>query len=333
MTKFTKTKEWLIEEYVIKNRSRREIANECGLTESGLKSLLIKWDIKKEKLSIPKEKLEELVNQKLNHEEIEKILGIGQTTLYRYLRKYNLSILAEPRIESRYDDSNDILICQLYQDGFSSVEIANQFDISHKTVLDHLRHCGVPIRGASQCQWNYNEKEFPEELKSYDTLYDLYINQKLSKKDLGIKFNCDPCVIDRILREFNIPIRDNSESKLGLCTGESHWNWKGGITPLARRLREYFGVNQVPKVLERDYYECKMCGSKKELHVHHKKTFSEILKRILEENSELDPINDINKLYNIAIKDPEFCDLDNLVTYCKECHYGRVHGYKLVGGR
>lgn len=333
MTKFTKTKEWLIKEYIINNRSRKEIANECGLTESGLKSLLIKWDIKKEKLSIPKEKLEELINQKLNHEEIERILGIGQTTLYRYLHKYNLSILAEPRIESRYDDSNDILICQLYQDGFSSVEIANQFDISPKTVLDHLRHCGIPIKNASQCQWNYNEKEFPEELKSYDILYDLYINQKLSKKDLGIKFNCDPCVIDRILREFNIPIRNNSESKLGLCIGENHWNWKGGITPLARRLREYFGVNQVPKVLARDYYECKMCGSKKELHVHHKKTFSEILKRILEENSELDPINDINKLYNIAIKDPEFCDLNNLVTYCKECHYGKIHGYKLVGGR
>ena len=32
MTKFTKTKEWLIEEYVIKSRSRKEIANKWGLT-------------------------------------------------------------------------------------------------------------------------------------------------------------------------------------------------------------------------------------------------------------------------------------------------------------
>ena len=63
MAKFTKTKEWLEEEYVIKNRPRQEIADECGLTLAGLKSLLAKLNIKKEKL-------ESLVNQKLSHDEI-----------------------------------------------------------------------------------------------------------------------------------------------------------------------------------------------------------------------------------------------------------------------
>lgn len=77
MVKFTKTKEWLEEEYVIKNRPRQEIAAECGLTVAGLKSLLSKWNIKKEKLNLPKEKLENLINQKLPHDEIEKILDIG----------------------------------------------------------------------------------------------------------------------------------------------------------------------------------------------------------------------------------------------------------------
>ena len=37
----------------------------------------------------------------------------------------------------------------------------------------------------------------------------------------------------------------------------------------------------------------------------------------------------VNDLYNIAIKDKEFCDLDNLITYCKDCHYGKIHGYNL----
>jgi hypothetical protein len=55
-------------------------------------------------------------------------------------------------------------------------------------------------------------------------VYDLYINQKLSKKDLGEKYNCDPDVIDRILHEFKIPVRNNSESKIGLRIGENHPN-------------------------------------------------------------------------------------------------------------
>lgn len=72
-----------------------------------------------------------------------------------------------------------------------------------------------------------------------------------------------------------------------------------------------------------------MCGSKKQLHVHHIKHFSDILKRILNEHPDLDPIVNVNDLYNIAIKDSEFCDLNNLITYCKECHYSKIHGYNL----
>ena len=146
MTKFNKTKEWLEEEYIIKNHSREEIASECGLTLAGLKSTLARFNLKKEKLDISKEKLESLVDKKLNHKEIEKELNIGQTTLYRYLRKYILDIKAEPIENSRYDDINDLLMCQLYLDGFSTTEIGEEFKISARTVQNHLQHCGVPRR-------------------------------------------------------------------------------------------------------------------------------------------------------------------------------------------
>ena len=39
--KFNKTREWVIEEYVNKNRSRKEVAEECGLTIGGFKSYLL----------------------------------------------------------------------------------------------------------------------------------------------------------------------------------------------------------------------------------------------------------------------------------------------------
>ena len=110
--------------------------------------------------------------------------------------------------------------------------------------------------------------------------------------------------------------------------GKKHWNWQGGITGLHFRLREAFYVQQVPNILRRDNYCCQLCGSKQSLQVHHIKHFSEIFHRILNDNSELDPIEDQNILYDIALKDPEFTDENNLITYCKECHLFHIHGYK-----
>lgn len=326
--KFNKTREWLIQEYIINDRPRKEIAEECGLTEAGLKSVLAKLDVKKEKFVIKEEVLKDLVNQLLSAEEIANKLNCGKTTVYRYLNKYNLSILAEPKEYEQYDSTNDEQICSYYMDGMSSTEIAKIFNTTHNTILNHLRHCEIPIRTLSECQWNYNGKEFPEDLKNYDKVYDMYIVQRLSKKDLGNKYNCDPDVIDRVLREFNIPIRNVSDSKIGLMIGDKHPNWKGGITGLHMRLREAFYVQQVPKVLARDNYTCQLCGCHRPLQVHHIKHFSVILHRILEEHPDLDPIKDQNELYSIALNDSEFCDLNNLITYCKECHLFHIHGYK-----
>ena len=93
-------------------------------------------------------------------------------------------------------------------------------------------------------------------IEDYDKVYDMYINQKLSKKDLSDKYNCSTRVIDRVLKEFDIPIRNTSEAKIGLFVGDKHPNWQGGITGLHMRLREAFYVQQVPKVLARDNYTC-----------------------------------------------------------------------------
>ena len=243
------------------------------------------------------------------------------------MKENNLTIHYKPDFK-QYDDINDELICQLYLDGFSTTQIGKQFNMSHRTVLNHLKHCGINRRTLSQSHWTYKQKTTPTEFKSYEAMYDLYIVHKLSKKDLGEKFNCDPCVIDRVLHELNIPIRNNSESKVGLKTSEEHPNWQGGITPLHLRLREYFKVNQAPKILKRDGYKCQICGKTGTLHVHHIKPFAQILKRIVLEHPELDVEKGVNELYDIAIHDAEFCDINNLITYCKECHY-KVHGFNL----
>lgn len=328
MTKFNKDKDWLIEEYINKNRKREDIALECGLTVAGLKSLLSKLGIQKPKLIITKNDLEELIDRGLTASEIAKNLSAEETAVYRRLKDFDLSIPESSRKQYiQYDDTNDSLICELYSEGFSSVEIAKLLETSHITILHHLKHCGIETRTLSESQWVYNGKDFPEDLKNFDIVYDLYISQKLSKKDISKLYGCSAKVVDRVLRNFNIDVRGNSEARIGLYSGKDHWNWQGGITPLHYRVREFFYTNQVPNILKRDNYCCRLCGGKHELQVHHIVSFSSIFHEILKENSNLDIILDVDKLYDIMIHDDRFIDETNLITYCKECHLFKIHGY------
>ena len=96
------------------------------------------------------------------------------------------------------------------------------------------------------------------------------------EKYISETYNVSPNVINRLLKKFGIKIRDCSESKFGLLTGEKHPNWKGGVTTLYSKLRQFFKTRQTHTTLERDGYKCSMCGDDKNLQVHHIKYFKDI---------------------------------------------------------
>lgn len=79
-------------------------------------------------------------------------------------------------------------------------------------------------------------------------------------------------------------------------SGESHWNWKGGISDENHRIRESTEYKKWRQdVFTRDKYTCRICGLKgANLNAHHIKSFS---------------------IY------PELrFELSNGITLCKECH-------------
>ncbi len=100
-------------------------------------------------------------------------------------------------------------------------------------------------------------------------------------------------------------------------SGEKHWNWKGGITPLLKKLRMVSSYNRWRKeVFKRDNYTCQKCqkvGGK--LRAHHIVSFAKL---VFDKNWEL--------LWNSK----------NGITLCMDCHsltdsYARRYSKKMKG--
>ncbi len=62
----------------------------------------------------------------------------------------------------------------------------------------------------------------------------------------------------------------------GFMGNEKHWNWKGGIRHIRKKLHETFEYRQWRKtVLKRDKHTCQMCGSTKNIEADHIKRWLE----------------------------------------------------------
>lgn len=336
----------IIDLYTKQNKTLKEITDIIGdISYSTIRRILIKnnIDIKPKGNYSSKEyhfispfkqevedvlKLKELFNKCVPIKDIAEQLGVGRKAVDRKIKELGLVRPHSMSSRKQYDDSKDEEIVSLYNSGKSPNEIANIIGLSRGAIKSHLKHCGITFRNISSGLFLHNGKEFPKELKNYETLYDMYVIQKLSKKDIAETLNVAPSVVNRCLKTFGMHVRDSSEAKVGLMKGETHPNWKGGRTSLYARLREFFRVHQIQEVLKRDGFECKMCGNKHNLQVHHIRQFKDIFEEILSEHKDLNLKDNENELYDIFINDERFNDLNNLITYCKECHLFKVHNYK-----
>ena len=209
------------------------------------------------------------------------------------------------------------------------------YNIGHTSIKRHLIKCDVEIRSYSGAQFAYNKKDRPKELDDYEWLYNEYWGLNKTSYEIGEYLNCDYGTVIRSMIKLNIPIKDSSQSKIGVMCGSDHPNWKGGITPLNLLLRGYFHTNLVPKVAERDNFTCQICGKTHTiLHVHHIKFFSTIVNEIIQENPQYDVSIEKDKLelYKIITSASRFLGLDNLITLCADCHRAQ-HSKKTISSQ
>lgn len=159
-------------------------------------------------------KIKELFDNQEPVKKIAKQVGSTEKLVYRTIKERNWtrdkSVL---RKRNFYDASKDELIISMYSEGKSTVEIGKEVGLSHIAVIKHLKKNNINRRSLSDSQLVKNNKTYPEELKSFDIMDNLYNVEKLTKKDLSKKFNVSPGVIDKSLRSLNIEIRDRKSTK------------------------------------------------------------------------------------------------------------------------
>jgi len=116
--------------------------------------------------------------------------------------------------------------------------------------------------------------------------------------------------------------------------GERNPNWKGGISDLRvliRGLIEYKAWRTV--ILARDEFSCQKCNAKRNLRVHHKRSFAKILHEFLKEYNQFSPFEDKIILVRIAINYKPFWNINNGQTLCERCHkvLETIDGAKNIG--
>jgi len=139
---------------------------------------------------------------------------------------------------------------------------------------------------------------------------------------------CDYCGEELIQRRSDYK-RSNHHFCNKQCEGE--WNkinrqgekaggWQGGKTALCDQIRNSFQYKQWRKdVFDRDNYECQECGSRSKsgepvyIEAHHKKQMAVIITK-----------NNITN-FDEALECIELWDVENGITFCKDCHNKQDH--------
>lgn len=325
-------KEWLYNEYIVKQRSTKNIAEEYGCKRNTIQCWLAKHKIKREGV-VPKEIVAKHPYQDKNYlykqhiilrktlQEIANENGVDYDTIRYFMLRHGIEYWT-PQPRHKYSKEEEATICDLYiNQKISANELSKRYQTDHNTILRIVERNGYPTRSMQEAQL----------LTSNDNIDDLfYDNQELSRlhwqenkscKEIGAMIGVDGGTIRRQMQKMGLKTRNVSESKKGQMVGELHPNWKGGITKLTALLREYFGVNIAPKVSRRDNYTCQMCGDTHTiLNVHHIVPFKTIVDQIILEHPEYNVVDNKQELYEIITHDERFLDEDNLITYCKKCH-------------
>lgn len=249
------------------------------------------------------------VNQNLTAKECAVRLGVSLSALIRRLRKLEITI--RPPTRRLIEDISDERVIDLYwNQNLSIAQTAQVLNRSDRLVKDRLHKSGRGVRSLSEsCKLRKGTANITDEQLIY--LHDV---RKWPCSRISEHFNKSP---DFVRQRF-ILIGKVRRDKVG----KNNPAYKDGRTPLRTRIRDCAkSLAWKQSCMERDNYTCRDTGQHGgKLEVHHIKLFSQIFEEFLYLNSDLDPDNDCDKLFELSQHYDPFWDLDNGMTLSAEAH-------------
>ena len=159
---------------------------------------------------------------------------------------------------------------------------------------------------SKNCSLNCYKKDLDK-----NKIINLY-NSGINSEELGRKLKVSPITIRNRLSDWGVELRKD------IPRGEKHYFYNGGTTIFIKRIRNLtHRSNWYSNILYRDKFECIICGSSKNLEVHHIIPLEDIVKEIKLKYK----TKNENEIYNISKTYEIFFDECNGITLCSKCHY------------
>ncbi len=248
--------------------------------------------------------------QELTAKACAKILGVGDASICRRLRK--LGITVRPSIRRLITDISDEQVIDLYWDkNLSSAQTAKILCRSEHFVRSRLAKTERGLRSLSEAD------------KIRDGTADITDEQLIYLHDVRdwtcAKISRHFGKSEDFVRQRFIVMGKSRRQNVGKYNGA----YIDGRTPLRTRIRDCAkSLAWKQACMARDNYTCQETdqhGGK--LEVHHIKPFSKIFEEFMYLNSDLDPETDCDQLFDLSQHYDPFWDTSNGKTLSEESHH------------
>lgn len=250
-------------------------------------------------------------DEKKSSPEVSRIVGCSVQTLLCHLRDAGVVIRGSSDLKIKVDFET---LRYEYEDlKMSTIEIADKHSMSPVSVWQRLYRHGIKMRNREESCTN---RKIPT--SEYQIICDYYQkNKDKNCSDIAKDYGVHSSTISNILKQNGIVVDR---------TGPRSKTYKGGITPLHTRIRNCEKSEFWRRAcMERDEYKCRITGKTGQLHVHHYPvSFSKLFNAFLSLHQNLNPINDSDKLFELAQEYQPFWDIDNGMTVSETMH-DRLH--------